>query len=280
MGTLRVLLSKYATKESYYIFSKNDFDLDISNPNHPSILILASSPNTQSINSIFYSVVISRISKLVNKKGNVPFGFIIDELPTIFFYKIEELLATARSNKVSVVLGLQEIPQFKLNYGRIKADNITSIFGNILSGSVRNQETLAWLEHLLGKKKQLNESVNINKKNASITYSEKIDYVVPQGKIATLDTGEMVGIIAKDINQESNTNRAPSIINCKINLPMAEIKTEEQNYKKIPPSFVFENATENEIDNFLIEYMVTVRKEIKYMQSQIIKKREQEQESI
>lgn len=279
MGTLRVLLSKYATKESYFIFSKNDFDLDISNPNHPSILILASSPNTQSINSIFYSVVISRISKLVNRKGNVPFSFVIDELPTIFFYKIEELLATARSNKVSVVLGLQEIPQFKLNYGKIKADNITSIFGNILSGSVRNQETLSWLEHLFGKKKQVNESVNINKKNASITYSEKLDYVIPQGKIATLDTGEMVGIIVKDIAQEPNSNKGvPSIVNCKINLPVTEIQTEERNYKKIPPSFIFENASESEIDNFLIEYMVTIRKEIKHIQSTIIQKREKEEQ--
>lgn len=279
VGTLRILLSKNATKEAYYIFSKDDYQLDISNPDNPSILILASSPNTQSVNSVFYSLVISRISKLVNRKGNVPFGFIVDELPTIYFYKIEELLATARSNRVSVVLGLQEIPQFKLAYGKVKSENITSIFGNILSGSVRSTETLNWLERLFGKKKQVNESINLNKKTASITYSERLESVIPQGKIATLDTGEMVGMIVKDIEKNREIQKSvPSIVNCKINLEMNEIFKEEKNYQPIPPSFVFENATDDEIDEYLIQYMVTIRKEIKYIHHAVVDMRQKEKE--
>lgn len=281
VGTLRILLSKNATKEAYFIFSKDDFDLKLSNPENPTILLLASSPNTQSVNSVFYSLVISRISKLVNTKGNTPFGFVVDELPTIFFHKIEELLATARSNNVSVVLGLQEIPQFKLAYGKTKSENITSIFGNVLSGSVRSTETLNWLERLFGKKKQVNESLNINKKNASITYSERLESVIPQGKIATLDTGEMVGVIVKDIEKDFKVNKdVPSIVNCKINLSMDEITNEENNYRSIPPSFKFSDATNEEIDLFLVEYMITIRKEIKYIQSTVVQKKQIEEKLI
>lgn len=281
VGTLRILLSKNATKEAYFIFSKDDFNLKLSNSENPTILLLASSPNTQSVNSVFYSLVISRISKLVNTKGNTPFGFVVDELPTIFFHKIEELLATARSNNVSVVLGLQEIPQFKLAYGKTKSENITSIFGNVLSGSVRSTETLNWLERLFGKKKQVNESLNINKKNASITYSERLESVIPQGKIATLDTGEMVGVIVKDIEKDFKVNKdVPSIVNCKINLSMDEISKEENNYRTIPPSFKFSEATNEEIDVFLVEYMITIRREIKYIQSTVVQKKQIEEKLI
>lgn len=281
VGTLRILLSKNATKEAYFVFSKDDFNLKLSNSENPTILLLASSPNTQSVNSVFYSLVISRISKLVNTKGNTPFGFVVDELPTIFFHKIEELLATARSNNVSVVLGLQEIPQFKLAYGKTKSENITSIFGNVLSGSVRSTETLNWLERLFGKKKQVNESLNINKKNASITYSERLESVIPQGKIATLDTGEMVGVIVKDIEKDFKVNKdVPSIVNCKINLSMDEIIKEENNYRTIPPSFKFSEATNEEIDVFLVEYMITIRREIKYIQSTVVQKKQIEEKLI
>lgn len=279
VGTARVFLSTNATRESYYVFGKSEIDLELSKPESPTILILASNPNNQAVNSLFYSVVINRISKLVNRRGNVPFGYIIDELPTIYMHKIEELLATARSNKVAVVMGLQEIPQFKVLYGKDKSENITSIIGNILSGSVRNTETLGWLERLFGKKKQLNESINVNKKNASITYSEKLDYVIPQGKIATLDTGEMVGLIVRDVQGATKTNTheskgVPSIVNCKINLPMQEIHIEEANYRDIPPAFKFENATPEEVKHFLVQNMVTIRKEILYIRSTVLKNQE------
>lgn len=278
VGTARVFLSTNATRESYYIFGKSEIDLELSRPDNATILILASNPDNQAVNSLFYSVVINRISKLVNHKGNVPFGYVIDELPTIYMHKIEELLATARSNKVAVVMGLQEIPQFKILYGKDKSENITSIIGNILSGSVRNSETLSWLERLFGKKKQLNESINVNKKNASITYSEKMDFVIPQGKIATLDTGEMVGVLVRDIQNSKNkrleTKAVPSIVNCTINLSRAEIEREEANYREIPPAFKFDNATQEEIRTFLVENMVTIRKEITYIHSSVLKESE------
>lgn len=263
VGTLRVFLAKLATKEAYYIFGEEEFSLDISNPENPSILVLASNPQTQNINSTLFALVVSRITKLVNKKGNLPFGLIADEVPTLYIHKVEELLATARSNKVGVVLGLQELPQFKKQYGKDKAETITSVIGNLFSGAARHPDTLSWLENAFGKKKQLSESISVNKRDTSITFSEKLDSVIPKGKISKLQTGEIVGIFAKDIEDNptrsnDRRNEIPPMVNCKINLDMQDIKKEEENYKTIPNCRAFSK----DFSNYLIANMEAIRNDI------------------
>lgn len=229
IGTLKIYLSKLATKETFFIFSSDDIPLTISSHETPSIFILASDPDTQSASSTLYSLVINRIINVVNRKGNIPIGIIADEVPTIYLHKIENLIATARSNQVSVVLGLQELPQFKQQYGQETADTISSVIGNVLSGSARNKQTLEWLQTLAGKKKQVGESLSIDRTRTSINVSEKYDNLIPTGKIANLKTGEMIGVIAKDVENNSYADKyVPSAIHCKINLNMNEIKAEEK----------------------------------------------------
>ena len=116
IGTVRINISRTATKEAFWVFGAEDFDLKISNP--PSVLVLANFPDTQSMNSAFYSAVLMRVVRLINTKNNYPSALAIDETPTLFLHKIENLIATARSNRVAVMLGLQEIPQFYLQYGK------------------------------------------------------------------------------------------------------------------------------------------------------------------
>ena len=112
VGTLKIFISRLATKETFWVFSGDDFNLKISSPQEPGMLVLANDPNTQNINSACYSIVINRLTKLINTKGNLPSALIIDEVPTLFVHKVENLIATARSNKVAVLMGLQELPQF------------------------------------------------------------------------------------------------------------------------------------------------------------------------
>lgn len=166
---------------------------------------------------------------MVNRKGNLPSGIIVDEVPTIYLHKIENLIATARSNKVGVVLGLQELPQFQQQYGKETADTISSVIGNVLSGSARSKQTLEWLQTLAGKKKQMGESLSIDRTKTSINMSEKLDNLIPSGKIANLKTGEMVGVIAKDIDNNTYGDKyIPSAVHCKININMNEVFAEEK----------------------------------------------------
>jgi hypothetical protein len=246
IGTLKVFISRLATKESFWVFSEEDFNLKISDPLNPAILILANDPDTQNINSALYSLVLNRLLKLINSKNNLPTAIIADEVPTIYIHKIENLIATARSNKVAVLLGLQELPQFKQQYGKDTADSINSIVGNILSGSVRNKETLDWLERLFGKIKQKGESLSIDRNKTSVSLNERLDALIPAGKIASLKTGEMVGIIAKDVDDNEIGNYITSAVNCKINLNLQELSVEENNYRPLPIYYNF-NGKKDEI---------------------------------
>ena len=238
VGTLKIFLSRLATKESFWVFSGDEVELKITDRENPSILILASDPGTQDINSALYSAVLNRTLRLVNSKHNLPGGIIADEFPTIYIHKIDNVVATARSNRVAVLLGLQEIPQLRQFYKKEVADTISAIVGNIFSGSARDKNTLEWLEKLFGKIKQKSYSQSISQQGTTTSINEKMDFMIPAGKIAALRTGEMVGMIAQ--GEENDTDEyKTSAISGKINLDMKAIKQEEQNYVPMPNYYSF-----------------------------------------
>jgi len=249
VGTLKIFISRLATKETFWVFSGDDIDLKISDKASPSILVLANDPGTQNINSTCYSVILNRMMRLINSKGNKPCALIIDEVPTLFMHRIENLIATARSNKVAVLMGLQELPQFKQQYGKETAATITAVVGNVLSGSVRNKETLEWLERLFGKVKQVGESLSIDRSKTSISLSEKLEPLIPAGKIASLKAGELVGMLAGDAVEEFTGKYETSAINCRVNLDLKAIRKEEQNYPSLPVYYDFEGRKEEILRN-------------------------------
>lgn len=264
IGTLKVFISRLATKETFWVFSGDDFNLKISSRDAPSMLVLANDPNTQNINSACYSVVLNRLTRLVNSKGNLPSALIIDEVPTLFVHRIENLIATARSNKVAVLMGLQELPQFQQQYGKDTATTITSVVGNVLSGSVRNKETLEWLERLLGKVKQRSESLSIDRTKTSLSLSEKLEPLIPAGKIASLKAGELVGILASDAVEEYTGKFETSAINCRVNLDMEAVAKEEKSYPDMPIYYDFAGEKEEVLrKNFMrinSEVLILVKK--------------------
>jgi len=239
VGTLKIFISRLATKETFWVFSGDDFNLKISDPSAPGILVIANDPNTQNINSACYSLVLNRLTKLINNKGNLPSALIIDEIPTLYTHKIENLIAVARSNKVAILMGLQELPQFNQQYGKDTAATITSVVGNILAGSVRNKETLDWLERLFGKSKQVGESLSIDRNKTSTSLQEKLEALIPAGKMAALNTGEMVGLIAADAQENYTGKFETSAVNCRINLDSHDIQKEESSYRDLPVYYDF-----------------------------------------
>lgn len=244
VGTLKIFISRMATKETFWVFSGDDFDLHISSPKCPAILVLANDPSTQSINSTCLSIVLNRVTKLINTKGNIPVGLIVDEAPSVYIHKIDVLLAQARSNLSAVVLGIQELPMLRQQYGKEAADTIMSIMGNIISGAVRSKDTLDWLEKLFGKVKQQGESLSIDRTKTSISVNEKLDSLIPAGKIASLAAGEVVGILARDRIEKFTGQFQTTAINCRINLNTQELQDEERNYKEMPLYYDFGDKQE------------------------------------
>lgn len=271
IGTLKIFLSRLATKESFWVFSGDEVELKITDRKNPSILILASDPGTQDINSALYSAVLNRTLRLVNSKHNLLGGIIADEFPTIYIHKIDNVVATARSNRVAVLLGLQEIPQLRQFYKKEVADTISAIVGNILSGSARDKNTLEWLEKLFGKIKQKSFSQSISQQGTTTSINEKMDFMIPAGKIAALRTGEMVGMIVQ--GEENDTDEyKTSAINGKINLDMKAIKQEEQNYVSMPVYYSFiDKAGNNRKEEVLMTNFRKINKEVELIVNENIK---------
>lgn len=252
VGTLKVFLSRLATKETFWVFSGDDFSLKISDPNEPSVLVLANDPNTQNINAACYSVVLNRLTRLINSKGNLPCAIMVDECPTIFIHRLENLISTARSMRVAVFLALQELPMLRQQYGKDTAAVLTAVVGNVLSGAVRNKETLDWLERLFGKSKQISENLSIDRNKTSTSLNERMEVLIPAGKIASLNTGEMVGLIAADPKAHYDGTYQTSAVNCRINLDMKAIKAEEAAYQELPIFYDFGGQKDKILmDNFL-----------------------------
>ena len=271
VGTLKIFLSRLATKESFWVFSGDEVELKITDKENPSIVILASDPGTQDINSALYSSVLNRILRLINSKENMPGGIIADEFPTIYIHKIDNVVATARSNRVAVILGLQEIPQLKQFYKKEVADTISSIVGNILSGAARDKNTLEWLEKMFGKIKQKTYSQSISQQGTTTSINEKMDFMIPAGKIAALRTGEMVGMIAQ--GEENDTEEyKTSAISGKINLDMTKIKEEEKNYIKMPTYYSFKDKLGSDRkDDVLMTNFRRINKEIEILVNEFVK---------
>ena len=271
VGTLKIFLSRLATKESFWVFSGDEVELKITDKENPSIVILASDPGTQDINSALYSSVLNRILRLINSKENMPGGIIADEFPTIYIHKIDNVVATARSNRVAVMLGLKEIPQLKQFYKKEVADTISSIVGNILSGAARDKNTLEWLEKMFGKIKQKTYSQSISQQGTTTSINEKMDFMIPAGKIAALRTGEMVGMIAQ--GEENDTEEyKTSAISGKINLDMTKIKEEEKNYIKMPTYYSFKDKLgADRKEDVLMTNFRRINKEIEILVNEFVK---------
>jgi len=266
IGSLKIQISKLATKESFWIFSGDDFNLKVSDPKNPSYLLLANNPKTLNMNSALNALIINRLTRLLNTDGNLPTSLIIDESPTVYFHQIATVLSTARSKKVSVLLGLQEIPQLEEQYGRAISKTITSVIGNVVSGAARSKETLEWLQTIFGKVKQRKEGISIQQNRTTISLNEQMDYLIPASKISQLQAGSLVAQVAIDFGQEDLFSSTS--YNCMTNLDLKSIKAEENKYLDLPKFYNF-GITEQrerklqanferiytEVDKIVLEYV-------------------------
>ena len=283
IGTLRVYTSRLATKESYWVFHKDgdDFDLKVSDPNNPSYLVIANDPEMESIIGALNALILNRLITRVNSGlgKNVPVSIIVDELPTLYFHKIDRLIGTARSNKVSVALGFQELPQLEADYGKVGMQKIITTVGNVVSGSARSKETLEWLSSdIFGKVVQLKKGVTIDRDKTSINLNENMDSLVPASKISDMPTGWVCGQTARDfvqtkvgpngsMNIQESEEVKTSKFFCKTDFDMTEIKKEEQNYIPLPKFYKFKSRDERE--RILYKNFVQVGEDVKAMIKEI-----------
>lgn len=279
IGTLRVQTSRLATKEAYWVFSGDDFDLKVSEPKNPSYLLIANDPEMESIIGALNALILNRLVTRVNsgQGKNVPVSIIVDELPTLYFHKIDRLIGTARSNKVAVTLGFQELPQLEADYGKVGKDKIITTVGNVISGSARSKDTLDWLSgDIFGKVVQLKKGITIDRDRTSINLNENMDSLVPASKISDMASGWICGQTARDFtvtktgkNGSMNIQEAEefktSKFFCKTNFNMDEIKAEEEDYKNYPLPIYYNFKSTDAKERILYNNFNRIDQEVKDM---------------
>ena len=242
IASAKIPLSRMISPQLYWVMTGDDFTLDLNNPNEPKILCVGNNPDRQNIYSAALGLYNSRIVKLVNKKGQLKSSIIIDELPTIYFRGIDNLIATARSNKVAVCLGFQDYSQLARDYGDKEAKVIQNTVGNIFSGQVVG-ETAKNLSERFGKILQQRQSVSINRQDTSTSINTQLDFLIPASKISNLSQGTFVGSVADNFGEEIDQK----IFHSRIIVDSAKVAAETKAYKKIPIVNEFKDENGNDI---------------------------------
>lgn len=241
IASAKIPLSRLISPQLYWVMSGSDFTLDINNPKEPKVLCVGNNPDRISIYGAALGLYNSRIVKLINKKKQLKSCVIIDELPTIFFKGLDNLIATARSNKVAVVLGFQDFSQLKRDYGDKEAAVIMSTVGNVFSGQVVG-ETAKTLSERFGKILQKRESMSINRNDTSTSINTQLDSLIPASKISTLSQGMFVGAVADNFGETIEQK----IFHAQIVVDNEAIQKETAAYQPIPEisSFLDENGND------------------------------------
>lgn len=250
IASAKISLAKLASPPLYYVLSGNDFSLDINNPESPKILCMGNNPQKSATYGAVVSLYVTALTRMMNWKNLHKSSLFFDEFPTIYFNGIDNLIATARSNKVATTLAVQDSSQLKVHYGKEHAEVILNIVGNVISGQVAG-ETAKQLSERFGKIMQDRESISINRQDTSISRSKQLELAIPQSKISSLSSGEFVGMVADNPDQKIELKTFFSeVIN-----DHAALSREQASYKNLP---AFSKVTSKEI----LEKHLQIKKDV------------------
>ena len=266
IASAKIPLSRMISPALYWVMTGDDFSLDINNPNEPKVLVVGNNPDRQNIYSAALGLYNSRIVKLINKKKQLKSSVIIDELPTIYFRGLDNLIATARSNKVAVCLGFQDFSQLTRDYGDKESKVIQNTVGNVFSGQVVG-ETAKTLSERFGKVLQQRQSMTINRNDKSTSISTQMDSLIPASKISNLTQGMFVGAVSDNFDERIDQK----IFHAEIVVDSVKVSAEMKAYQPIPiiAEFKNEDGSDNLKETIEANYKRTKQEVLTLVDSEI-----------
>ena len=241
IASAKIPLSRMISPALYWVMTADDFTLDINNPEEPKVLVVGNNPDRQGIYGAALGLYNSRIVKLINKKKRLKSAVIIDELPTIYMRGLDNLIATARSNKVAVMLGFQDFSQLKRDYGDKESAVICNTVGNVFAGQVV-AETAKTLSERFGKVLQKRQNMTINRNETSVSINTQMDSLIPASKISNLTQGMFVGAVADNFDERIEQK----IFHAEIVVDNEKVRRETARYVKIPQIIDFTDKDGND----------------------------------
>ncbi|MDR1227295.1 MAG: YWFCY domain-containing protein [Prevotellaceae bacterium] len=267
VASVQIAVSMLVSPRVYWTMSGNDFSFDINNPDEPKILCVGNNPERESVYAAALGLVNARIVQLTNKQDKMPCGIIIDELPTMYFRKIDNLINTARSNKIAICLGFQDNSQLKRDYGDKEYEVIVGTIGNLFSGQVLGN-TAKNLQERYGKVLQERQSISINRNDTSTSYSTQTDFLIPSGKISNLRQGTFVGNVVEDLKMVDKHEKpiegmVQNIFHAKIIVDHKKVQADEKQYQKLPIITDFTRDGEDCMENIIQENFQKIKADVK-----------------
>ena len=233
LSSLQVSLSKINVDEIYYLMTESEVNLELNNEENKGVLVLGNNPVLATTYAPIMGLVLTSVSKQLNRAGKEKSVFMIDEFPTVYVPNVEQLPATARSNKVATILACQYIAQVQDKYGSEKTESILSNLGNQFYGRTPSIDTARRVVALFGKYDKQKVSISskeILEGNSVTKSTQESDFVKPQD-VANLNTGTFYTVLS-----EGNNRQGISAIPMDKNFHKTEIEP-------------FSNVTESDIEN-------------------------------
>lgn len=256
MASAQMGLSKLSSPGLYWVMSANEFTLDINNPDAPKILCLGNSGKAGEIYGAALGLYNFRVLELINQEGKHQSSIVIDELPTLYFKGLNNLIATGRSNRVAVTIAMQDYSQLESTYGRTGADEIKNTCGNIISGQVYDK-TAESMQNRLGKNVQQKQSINIQSEDTTHGIATELNYMAPAAKIGQLSQGRVVGVLADNKGQESSKKAFNALV-----LVDEKDFNGEQKIKELPN---FSTFAPESMDKLIQENYTRIKSEVNHI---------------
>lgn len=258
IASAKIPLSRIVSPQLYWVMTGNDFTLDLNNPDEPKILCVGNNPERQSIYGAALGLYNARIVRLVNKKRKLKMSIVIDELPTIYFKGLDTLIATARSNKISTILGFQDFSQLERDYGKAEATVIRNTVGNVFSGQVVSDSAKVLMERF-GKILQQRQSMTMTREDTTTSISTQMDYMIPQSKISNLSQGTFVGSVADNFGEDIKQK----VFHGQILVDLPALKKDEESSVDIP---IIKNfKSDEEMKSVINKNFLRIKEDIKFI---------------
>lgn len=236
IASVQIPLGRLSSTYLYWAMSGDDIDVDLNNPLEPKLLCFGNDPESANVYGTALGVYTARMLKLANKKGKHKCAVVIDELPTMFVFGLDTLIATARSNKVAILLGFQDFSQLKADYKEANANKIIQTVGNIFVGQCFD-ETAEKISKRIGKNKQQKQSISISENGTSISISDQMDYIVPPERLSTAGQGWFAGLVCDNKNSDNDTR----IFAADIDIDVDACNEEAEHYLELPEFYDFDD---------------------------------------
>lgn len=191
-------LTTLMTPELYWVFGaelEDQASVDVNNPEDPVILSISNNPSKKQALTPALSCLMRSIINTINQQGKHPCALVIDEFPTIYIQDFAQLPATARSNKISCEIGIQDESQLKSAY-KTESDEIVSNMGTQFVGMTNNTKTAKTYSDLFGTYVKKDDSSSISDNSISISERAKDQKLLQAKDVSSQPVGHFVGKIA------------------------------------------------------------------------------------